>query len=120
MKCHPLFTKIRLSSSSRTPHLQAENEGRILIEQSFMRVQVLLNENGGQFIFGCGKQGIINNKILLGNNDAKNDKTLADYVKIYFTSSLPPNDTFDDSSQPLYQRLEPLKFDLASISQKVH
>ena len=66
--------------------------------QSFSKVQALVSGNGGQSIFGWGKQGVMNNKILLGCNDAEENKILADNVKTHIACVRPSNAVFDDSS----------------------
>ena len=119
LKFMELYTKGKLSIDMRASRLQSGNDIYDDIIDCLENIITLVNNNGGWSVYGWGKQGVINDVVMLGNDSKEqgNDsKVLSENVSIHAVHIHQTNREYLDCSTAHGQELDaPLKNDFSLL-----
>ena len=77
----------------------------------------MVNNDGGWVIYGWGKQGVINDVVMLGNESKEqvDNKVLSENVSTHIVHIHPANRDYLDPDTIRAKRLDDLKYDFSSL-----
>lgn len=113
-----LFTKGKLSIDVRASRLQTGSEIYDEILDSIEDIVDLINDDGGWVIYGWGKQGVINDIVMLGNDAAKDkgeNKVLAQTMQTHIVHLHPVKKEYLDPTCEKGRALENMKYDFSTL-----
>ena len=117
LKFMELYTKGKLSIDVRASRLQSGNDIYDDLTVSIEEVTDLVNNDGGWVIYGWGKQGVINDVVMLGNESKEqvDNKVLSENVSTHIVHIHPANRDYLDPDTIRAKRLDDLKYDFSSL-----
>jgi len=118
LKFMELYTKGKLSIDVRTSRLQSGNDIYDDILSCLEDIMDLVNDDDGWVVYGWGKQGVINDVVMLGNEANKeqtDNKVLSVHVSTHVVHLHPAHSDYRNPDSLRAKHLEDLKYDFSSL-----
>ena len=120
LKFMELYTKGKLLFDIRASRLQSGNDVYDDIIDCLEEIIDLINADGGWVVYGWGKQGVVNDIVMLGNESNKDQgvdtKVLSEHISTHVVHMHPANIDYLDPVTVRGKQLEELKYDFSSLS----
>jgi hypothetical protein len=119
LKFMELYTKGKLSIDIRASRLQSGNDVYDDIIDCLEEIIELINADGGWVVYGWGKQGVVNDIVMLGNESNKDQgvdtKVLSEHISTHVVHMHPANIDYLDPVTVRGKQLEEFKYDFSSL-----